>query len=103
MRDQTKVIIGFGCIWGLIAFGAMLMGAFMVLMGGYDDTSPKTLAMILYGLTILPSCILAIWYRRGPATWLIVLSFISAFGFIYQEVHQPSTTRLIDRFWETFL
>jgi len=79
------------------------MGAFMVLMGGYDDTSPKTLAMILYGLTILPSCILAIWYRRGPATWLIVLSFISAFGFIYQEVHQPSTTRLIDRFWETFL
>ena len=34
-------------------------------------TLPEVLAMVLYGLTILPSCILAIWYRKGPAVWLI--------------------------------
>jgi hypothetical protein len=90
MRDQTKVIIGFGCIWGLFAFGAMLMGAFMALMVGYNGTAPGTLAMILYGLTVLPSCIIAIWYRRISAIWLIVLSFIAAFGFVHQDVYQST-------------
>jgi len=85
MRDQTKVIIGFGSIWGLFAFGVLLVSAFTI---GVNDTAPEILAVVLYGLTILPSCILAIWYRRGPAIWLIVLSFISVFGFVYQGIHQ---------------
>jgi hypothetical protein len=81
MRDSTKVIIGFGSIWGLLAFGLMLVGSFTL---GTNDTAPEVVAILLYGLTILPSCILAIWYRKAAAIWLITLAAISAFGFIYQ-------------------
>jgi hypothetical protein len=83
VRDSTKVIIGFGSIWGLFAFGAVLLSSFTL---GSNDSLPETVAVILYGLTILPSCILAIWFRKYAATWLIALSCITAFGFIYQVI-----------------
>ena len=85
MRDRTKVIIGFGSIWGLFALGALLIGSFTI---GANDTAPGIAALVLYGLTILPSCILAIWYRKSSAVWLIVLSAIALFGFVYQVVIQ---------------
>jgi hypothetical protein len=87
VRDQTKVIIGFGSIWGLFALGVVLISSFMF---GSNDTVPEIAALVLYGLTILPACILAIWYRRGPAWWLIVLSFISIFGSMYQVAQEES-------------
>jgi hypothetical protein len=91
MRDRTKVIIGFGSIWGLFAFGAVIVGSFTM---GSNDTAPEIVAITLYGFTILPSCILAIWHRRVSAVWLIALTFISAFGFMYQEVHQAADRQL---------
>jgi hypothetical protein len=90
MRDSTKVIIGFGSIWGLFAFGLMLVGSFTI---GMNDTTPEIVAIVLYGLTILPSCILVIWYRKAAAIWLITLAAISAFGFIYQIFEQPGRDR----------
>lgn len=89
MRDLTKVIIGLGSIWGLFAFGLILITSFTL---GANDTAPEVLAIVLYGLTILPACLLAIRFRRAPAWWLIVLSFISIFGFLYQEYHQGEVT-----------
>ena len=83
MRDMTKVVLGFGSIWGLFAFGAMLFGSFTF---GANDSTPEVVAIILYGLTILPACILAIWFRKQAALWLILLSPIAAFGFVYQAV-----------------
>jgi hypothetical protein len=59
MLDSTKVIIGLGFV-----------------------------AIILYGLTILPSCIFAVWFQKYAGTWLITLSPITAFGFIYQVIAQ---------------
>jgi len=91
MRDRTKVIIGLGSIWGLFAFGAVIVGSFTI---GSNDTAPEIVAIILYGFTILPSCILAIWRRRISAVWLIALTFVSAFGFLYQEVHQAADIKL---------
>jgi hypothetical protein len=85
MRDSTKVIIGFGSIWGLYAFGAMVLGSFTI---GVNDSAPEVVAILLYGLTVLPSCILAIWFRKYAATWLLMLFPITAFGFIYQTVQQ---------------
>ena len=85
MRDSTKVIIGFGSIWGLYAFGAMVLGSFTI---GVNDSAPEVVAILLYGLTVLPSCILAIWFRKYAATWLLMLFPITAFGFIYQTVRQ---------------
>jgi hypothetical protein len=82
MRDSTKVIIGFGSIWGLFA---MLFSSFTI---GANDSLPEIVALVLYGLTILPSCILAIWFQKYAATWLIALSSIVAFGFIYQVIAQ---------------
>lgn len=63
------------------------MSAFTI---GDNDTAPEVLALTLYGFTILPACILAIWYRRASAIWLIILFFIAAFGFIYQEIYQSA-------------
>jgi hypothetical protein len=84
MRDSTKVIIGFGSIWGLFAFGGMLFGSFTI---GSNDSAPEVLAILLNGLTILPSCILAIWFMRYAALWLMVLFPITAFGLVYQAIH----------------
>lgn len=87
MRDATKVIIGFGSIWGLFAFGAMLFGSFTL---GANDSTPETIVIILYGLTILPSSILAIWFKKYAAVWLIALFPMTAFGLIYQVVKEAA-------------
>jgi hypothetical protein len=84
MRDSTKVVIGFGSIWGLFAFGGMLLSSFTI---GANDSAPEVVAILLYGLTILPSCILAIWFMRYAALWLMLLAPITASGLIYQVVH----------------
>lgn len=84
MRDSTKVIIGLGSIWGLFAFGGMLFSSFTI---GTNDSAPEVLAILLYGLTILPSCIFAIWFMRYAALWLMILFPITAFGLVYQVLH----------------
>ena len=81
------MIIGFGSMWGLIAFGFMVLNSFDL---GSNDTAPEVVAVVLYGLTVLPACIVAIWYHKVSAVWLLVLSFITAFGFIYQVVEQAA-------------
>jgi hypothetical protein len=105
MRDSTKVVIGFGSIWGLYALGATLLGSFTM---GSNDTTPEIFALILYGLTILPSCILAIWFQRRAAIWLLCLSGISLFGFTYQVfaqgvVSQPVTKLVGSIIWMLFM
>src|SRR5580700_2049758 len=83
MRESTKVIIGFGSIWGLYAFGGMLFSSFTI---GTNDSAPEVLAILLNGLTILPSCILAIWFMRYAALWLMLLSPTTALGLVYQVI-----------------
>lgn len=78
------MIIGFGSIWGLFAFGGMLFSSFTV---GANDSAPEVLAILLYGLTILPSCILAIWFMSYAALWLMLLAPITAIGLVYQTIH----------------
>jgi hypothetical protein len=89
MRDSTKVIIGFGSIWGLFAFGGMLFSSFTI---GSNDSAPEVMAILLYGLTILPSCICAIWFMRYAALWLMFLSPVTAFGLVYQVIHSRKPT-----------
>ena len=84
MRDRAKVIIGFGSIWGLYAFGGMLFSSFTIKT---NDSAPEVVAMLLNGLTVLPSCVLAIWFMRYAAIWLMALFRITAFGVIYQVIH----------------
>ncbi len=90
MRDSTKVIIGFGSIWGLYAFGGMLFSSFTI---GTNDSAPEVVAMLLNGLTVLPSCVLAIWFMRYAAIWLMALFPITAFGVIYQVIHSRNPAR----------
>jgi hypothetical protein len=84
MRNSTKVIIGFGSIWGLFAFAAMLFSLFTI---GANNSAPEVLAILLYGLTILPACILAIWFMRYAALWLMLLAPTTAIGLVYQAIH----------------
>ncbi|NYF88530.1 hypothetical protein RBB79_03270 [Tunturiibacter empetritectus] len=90
MRDSTKVIIGLGSIWGLYALGATVIGSFTI---GANDTAPEIVGLVLYGFTLLPACILAIWYRKPTAIWLIALAFISVFGFIYQILEEAGPAK----------
>jgi hypothetical protein len=91
MRDRTKVIIGFGSIWGLWALGVLIFSAFSI---GANDSRPEIIAFVLYGLTMFPACILAMWFRKYAATWLIILSAIAAFGFTYQLIAQGSNQKV---------
>jgi hypothetical protein len=105
MRDSTKVVIGFGSIWGLYALGATLLGSFTM---GSNDTTPEIVAVVLYGLTLLPSCILALWFQSRAAIWLLCLSGISLFGFTYQAfaqsvVSQPVAKLVGSLSWMLFL
>src|SRR5580698_4650598 len=88
MRDSTKVVIGLGSIWGLFMFGGMLFGSFTM---GANDSLPEVLVILLNGLTILPSCILAIWFTKPAALWLMLLAPITAFGLAYQILHLKSS------------
>lgn len=40
--------------------------------------------MGMYALTLAPTCIAAIWFRKGAALWLIALFPISFIGLVYQ-------------------
>ncbi len=60
---------------------------------GANDSAPEIIAIVLYGLTVLPSCILAIWFQKHAAMWLIALSPITAFGFIYQVLAQSGADK----------
>jgi hypothetical protein len=90
MRNSTKVIIGLGSFWGLFAFGVVLFTSFTI---GANDSIPEVLAILLYGLTILPSCILAIWFRTYASLWLMLLAPITAFGLVYQVIHSGTPER----------
>jgi hypothetical protein len=90
---QHKGIIGFGCIWGLFFFGGMLLSSFTL---GANDSAPEVLAILLNGLTILPSCICAIWFMRYAALWLMFLSAVTAFGLVYQQIH---SSKPVGDFW----
>jgi hypothetical protein len=81
MRNRTKVVIGSGAVWGLFTFGFVPFSSFIL---GANDTAPEIATILLYGLTILPACILAIWFMRYAAWWLMILSPMSALGFVYQ-------------------
>ena len=81
------MIIGFGSIWGLFAFGGMLFSSFTI---GTNDSAPEVLTILLNGLTILPSCILAIWFMRYAPLWLMLLSPITALGLVCQVIHSRS-------------
>jgi hypothetical protein len=91
MRDSTKVIIGFGSIWGLFAFAGMLFSSLTI---GANDSAPEVLTILLYGLTILPSRILAIWFMRYAALSLMLLATITAFGLVYQVMLKWKTGRI---------
>src|ERR1700722_11012976 len=88
MRSTTKAIIGFGSILGLYALGAMVYGSFFL---GANESNPEIVAMLLYGLTFLPACLLAIWFRKLAGWWLLCLFPATALGFIYQTVVQSAS------------
>lgn len=96
MSSARKVIIGLGSIWGLWAFGVMVVTSFTI---GANDTAPEVVAIVLYGFTVLPACLLAIRFPRASGSWLVFLSFVSGYGFAYQAF----CTRLPDESFGAFL
>ena len=78
-------MIGFGSIWGLFALGGTFFSSFTF---GRNDTLPEIIASLLYGLTILPACLLAVWKRKIAALWLLFLAPVTALGWSYQVMER---------------
>jgi hypothetical protein len=66
---------------------------------GANDTEPEVIAILLYGLTVLPACLLAIRFPKSSGIWLILVSLVSGFGFVYQAC----STRQPDESFGAFL
>ena len=99
MRDSTKVLIGFGCIWGLFELGASLLGSFNF---GSNDTAPERFAIFTSGLGILPCCLLAIWHQRVAAWLLISIAAVCGYGYAFQILwshEEPHGTSLGTLAW----
>jgi hypothetical protein len=82
MSSERKVVIGLGSIWGLFAFGVMVVTSFTI---GANDSAPEVIAIVLYGFTVLPSCLLAIRFPKACGLWLVMVSLVTCFGFAYQD------------------
>ena len=95
VRDAARVAIGLGCVWGLYAFVAMVLNSMNF---GPSDTLPYVVMMVVYGLTLLPSCLLSIWYPKFPALWLVALGPLTAAGFLYQIVGRTSWEKAMGNF-----
>jgi hypothetical protein len=97
MNSARKAVIGLGSIWGLFAFGVMVVTSFTI---GANDSAPEVIAIVLYGFTVLPACLLAIRFPKSPGIWLIFVSLASIFGFAYQAF---SSRRPPDESFGSFL
>lgn len=100
MRDLTKVIIGFGSIWGLLACGAVAASFLFV---GKGDTASEMVTMALYGFTILPACLFAIRYPRISGWWLLIVAGITTIGLGYQEFCHSGHREMHGEFLEHIL
>ena len=79
MRDSTKVLIGFSCIWGGFVFFGMLFSA--LTMGANDPASARS-ALFLNGLTLFPLGLIAIRHRLTAAYGFLSVSVITAVCFV---------------------
>jgi hypothetical protein len=82
MSSERKVVIALGAIWGLFSFGVMIVTSITI---GANDTAPEVIAIVLYGFTVLPACLLAIRFPRTSGAWLVFVSLVTCFGFAYQD------------------
>jgi len=97
MSSALKVVIGLGSIWGLFSFGFMAVNSFTI---GANDTAPEIIAILLYGFTVLPACLVAIRFPRPSGVWLLFVSLVACLGFVYQTF---SSTRPPDESHGSFL
>jgi hypothetical protein len=93
MTDRLKRSISLGVFsLGMIGgvFGCVRApGAIFVI--GVNDSTPEVVGLLL-PLTLLPLCIVALWWRRLASLWLLVLALIWTFGMVYER-HYMSSVR----------
>ena len=87
MRDQTKVIIGFGSIWGLFALGVLLVGAFTIgwstlafasgrLVHRIGERLPSVIGIVVHILGLL---LFMVAFEHGIG-WVIAASLVTGAG-----------------------
>lgn len=86
MTDSGKRAISFGLfgIGGLAGlFGCMTAPAAIFVIG-LNDSPPEILALLL-PLTLLPTCVIALWWPRRASVWLLLLALDWASGLTWQR------------------
>jgi hypothetical protein len=93
MTDESKRAISIGLFSiGIFAGALGCVGVPMAIFTiGVNDSEPEVWALLL-PMTLLPTCIVALWQRRYASLWLITLGFIWTYGMVWQR-HYMSTVR----------
>jgi hypothetical protein len=104
MTTQRKRGISF-CLFGLgIAAGVAgcVASPIAIFTIGENDSTPEIWALLL-PLTLLPTCIVALWWRKAGSLWLLTLGLIWTYGMAWQR-HYMLTVRHFpaEPLWQLF-
>lgn len=79
-----------------IIYGAFVLIAVAPMFYLFSSQEPESLlfelATAMYTLTVLPAAILAIWWRKVSATWMICVAIVSALALTLSEVARHRTS-----------
>ena len=87
-RALSIGLYSIGMIAGLFGCVATPRAIFVI---GVNDSMPEVWALLL-PMTLLPTCVVALWWRKPASVWFLLLSLIWACGMIWQR-HYMSTVR----------
>jgi hypothetical protein len=80
-RVVSIAIFSLGMAGGLFGCAAAPGAIFVI---GINDSAPEISALLL-PVTLLHTCIIALWERRLASIWLLLLGLIWIFGMAYQR------------------
>jgi hypothetical protein len=105
MTDESKrtlsmIVFSLAGLCGLWGCAALPMAIFTI---GVNDSVPEVWALLLPA-TLLPTCIIALWWRRQASVWLLLLGMIWIYGMTWQR-HYMETIRHFpqESLWAFFL
>lgn len=99
-RSLSILVFSLAGLCGLWGCLALPMAIFTI---GANDSAPETWALLLPA-TLLPTCVLALWWRSQAAVWLLVLGVLWIYGMTWQR-HYMETVRHFPQgsLWTLFL
>jgi len=78
-----RVLLTVGIIWGTLPFVTTPF-----IFRGTNDTTFDVIAAVCNSLTVMPACVLALWYRRLACVWLTANGVAITAAILQSHVHE---------------